>query len=73
MATETLQLARRGFDALGEGGVEAMPEYVHPDFEMETLRRSPPSRRSTAVARAIATLSDELLVSLEFLLPDQEP
>lgn len=67
------ELVERGFTAPGDGGVEAMLEYVHPDFEMETLRRSRPSPRSTAVARAIATLRDELLVSLEFLLPDQEP
>jgi ketosteroid isomerase-like protein len=37
MATEIEQLARQAFDALDEGGVEAMLEYVHPDFEMETL------------------------------------
>lgn len=37
MATEKELLARRGFDALATDGVDAMLEYVHPDFEMETL------------------------------------
>jgi len=37
MATESVNLARRGFDALASGGVEAMLEFVHPQFEMETL------------------------------------
>ena len=37
MTTDVAELARRGFDALSNGGVEAMLEYVHPDFEMETL------------------------------------
>jgi len=38
MATSTTsELARAAFDALAEGGVEAMLEFVHPEFEMETL------------------------------------
>jgi ketosteroid isomerase-like protein len=37
VATENEELAKRGFDALASGGVEAMLEFVHPDFEMETL------------------------------------
>ena len=37
MATQNEKLARRGFDALAEGGAEAMLEFIHPDFEMETL------------------------------------
>ena len=37
MTTSTTELARAAFDALAEGGVEAMLEYVHPEFEMETL------------------------------------
>jgi ketosteroid isomerase-like protein len=37
VATDVATVARRGFDALTEGGVEAMLEHVHPDFEMETL------------------------------------
>ena len=36
MATPS-ELARTAFDALGEGGVEAMLVHVHPEFEMETL------------------------------------
>jgi ketosteroid isomerase-like protein len=30
-------LVREGFDALASGGVDAMLEFVHPEFEMETL------------------------------------
>jgi ketosteroid isomerase-like protein len=37
MPVPTTELARAGFDALAEGGVEAMLEFVHPDFQMETL------------------------------------
>ena len=37
MATRNEKLALRGFDALGNEGVEAMLEFVHPEFEMETL------------------------------------
>jgi ketosteroid isomerase-like protein len=37
MPVSTTELARAGFDALAEGGVEAMLEFIHPDFEMETL------------------------------------
>lgn len=37
MATRNEELTRRGFDALAEGGVDAMLEYVHPEFEMTTL------------------------------------
>ena len=37
VATENEELTKRGFDALGEGGVDAMLEYVHPEFEMTTL------------------------------------
>ncbi len=37
MATESVEQARRGFDALASGGVESMLEFVHPQFEMETL------------------------------------
>jgi ketosteroid isomerase-like protein len=32
-----IERARAGFGALAAGGVEAMLEYVHPGFEMETL------------------------------------
>lgn len=35
-ATTDTELARAGFTALAEGGVEAMLEFVHPEFEMET-------------------------------------
>jgi ketosteroid isomerase-like protein len=34
-ATDT-ELVRAGFDALAEDGVDAMLEFVHPEFEMET-------------------------------------
>lgn len=37
MATDVEELAKRGFGALAEGGVDASLQYVHPDFEMETL------------------------------------
>lgn len=37
MATENEQLVTAGFEALATGGVDALLEYVHPDFEMETL------------------------------------
>ncbi len=36
MATPS-ELSQGAFDALAEGGVEAMLAYVDPDFEMETL------------------------------------
>ena len=32
-----IEQTRAGFDALAERGVDAMLEYVHPEFEMETL------------------------------------
>lgn len=35
-APTDLELARAAFDALARGGVDAMLEYVHPEFEMET-------------------------------------
>lgn len=126
MATDITELARRGFDALAEGGVEAMLEYVHPDFQMETLpqiaaepqvyrghegvrrwfdsfyevmdevaveptsyEQIGPDRvlveftmrargQSSGIevdqeAKAIATIRDELLLSLDFLLPHQVP
>jgi ketosteroid isomerase-like protein len=31
------ELTKRAFDALGEDGVDAIPEFVHPEFEMTTL------------------------------------
>jgi ketosteroid isomerase-like protein len=37
VATENEELTRRAFEALAEGGVDALLEFVHPDFEMETL------------------------------------
>lgn len=37
MATENERLTKQGFDALASGGVEAMLEFVHPEFQMETL------------------------------------
>jgi ketosteroid isomerase-like protein len=35
--TENERLVREGFEALATDGVEAMLEFVHPDFEMTTL------------------------------------
>jgi ketosteroid isomerase-like protein len=123
VASSNLKLARDAFDALAKDGVDAMLEYVHPDFEMETLpgiaaepqvysghegvRRwfesfyevmdeiavEPSSMEETAhdrifvefklrargqasgievqqEAQATATLKDDLLYRLEFLLPD---
>ncbi len=32
-----IEQTRAGFDALSERGVDAMLDYVHPEFEMETL------------------------------------
>lgn len=37
MEPSNTELAKRGFDALAADGVEAMLEFVHPEFEMETL------------------------------------
>src|SRR5688500_14898467 len=37
MTTSDTELIRRGFEALTNQGVEGMLEFVHPDFEMETL------------------------------------
>jgi ketosteroid isomerase-like protein len=37
VATRNEELTKRAFDALGERGVEAIPEFVHPEFEMTTL------------------------------------
>jgi ketosteroid isomerase-like protein len=123
-AEQSIELARRAFNALAEGGVEAMLEYVHPEFEMETLpgiaaepqryeghdglRRWFSSfyevmdeiivepRDMTALgpdrilihfrmsargqtsgiaveqeARAVATLRDELLARLDYLMPEE--
>jgi ketosteroid isomerase-like protein len=123
-ATDEIRLARAGFDALADHGVEAMLEYVHPEFVMETpaaiaiepqvyhghdgLRRYFDSfyeamdevtiepvelepldagrvlihfkvrtRGKTSgietemEARAVAVLRDDLMVRLEFLLPEE--
>jgi ketosteroid isomerase-like protein len=37
VATRNEELTKAGFDALAEGGVDAMLAYVHPEFEMTTL------------------------------------
>ena len=123
MATDDIQLARAGFDALADGGVEAMIEFVHPDFVMETppaiaiepqvyrghdglrryfnsfyeamdevsiepndLEQLEPDRvlihfkvrtrgkasgiETEMEARAVAVLRNDLMVRLEFLLPE---
>jgi len=123
MTPSDAELVRRGFEALGERGVETIPEFVHPDFEMETLpgiaaepqvysghdgvrrwfesfhevmdevsiepsavealepgkvlvefamraRGQTSGIEVTQQAKAIATIRDELLLRLEFLLPE---
>lgn len=37
VATRNEELTKRAFDTLAERGVEAIPEFVHPEFEMTTL------------------------------------
>jgi ketosteroid isomerase-like protein len=37
VATRNEELTKRAFDALREGGVDAIPEFVHPEFAMTTL------------------------------------
>jgi ketosteroid isomerase-like protein len=37
VATSNEALTKAGFDALAAGGLDAMLEYVHPEFEMTTL------------------------------------
>jgi ketosteroid isomerase-like protein len=37
VATRNEELTKRAFDALRERGVDAIPEFVHPEFEMTTL------------------------------------
>jgi ketosteroid isomerase-like protein len=37
VATRNVELTKRAFDALREDGVDAIPEFVHPEFEMTTL------------------------------------
>jgi len=124
MTPTEVELVREGFEALAEGGVDALLARVHPEFEMETLpgiaaepqayrgregvRRwfesfyevmdevaiEPSSyqaldpdrvliqfrlraRGQTSgieveqEARAIATLRDDLMIRLEFLLPEE--
>jgi ketosteroid isomerase-like protein len=36
MAPDNVETVRRAFDALDDGGVEAMLPYIHDDFEMTT-------------------------------------
>jgi ketosteroid isomerase-like protein len=36
MSTENLEAARRGFESLDRGGVEAFLEFIDPQFEMTT-------------------------------------
>jgi ketosteroid isomerase-like protein len=36
VASENVEIIKRGFDAFNEGGVEALLPFVHPDFESTT-------------------------------------
>lgn len=36
MSDEDAELVRQGFDALREGGVEALLPFIHPEFEVTT-------------------------------------
>jgi ketosteroid isomerase-like protein len=36
MASENIEVVKAGFDALSEGGVEAMLPFIHEDFEVTT-------------------------------------
>ena len=36
MSSENVELVRRGFEALSEGGVEALLPFIHPEFEVTT-------------------------------------
>jgi ketosteroid isomerase-like protein len=36
VSDKNVEVVRRGFDALREGGVEALLEFIHPEFELTT-------------------------------------
>ena len=36
MSSQNVELVRGGFDALSEGGVEALLPFIHPEFEVTT-------------------------------------
>lgn len=36
MSSQNVELVRRGFEALSEGGVEALLPFIHPEFEVTT-------------------------------------
>jgi uncharacterized protein len=36
MSSQDVELVRRGFEALSEGGVEALLQFIHPEFETTT-------------------------------------
>jgi ketosteroid isomerase-like protein len=36
MASDNVEIARSGFEALAEGGVEALLDFIHEDFEVTT-------------------------------------
>jgi ketosteroid isomerase-like protein len=36
MSSEDVEFVRRGFEALSEGGVEALLPFIHPEFEVTT-------------------------------------
>ena len=36
MSSQDVDLVRRGFEALSEGGVEALLPFIHPEFEVTT-------------------------------------
>jgi ketosteroid isomerase-like protein len=36
MSSQNVELVRAGFDALGEGDVEALLPFIHPEFEVTT-------------------------------------
>jgi ketosteroid isomerase-like protein len=39
MSSQDVEFVRRGFEALSEGGVEALLPFIHPEFEVTTPRQ----------------------------------
>ena len=66
-AQSNLELARAGFQAFAEGGVEALLPYIHPEFEMTTpagLAAEPDTYRGHAGVRRYFDSFDDAMTDV---------
>ncbi len=67
MPESNLELARAGFQAFAEGGVEALLPYIHPEFEMTTpagLAAEPDTYRGHAGVRRYFDSFDDAMTDV---------